>query len=234
LNLDLNKNRQALSGATAREDGPAIVALLAGRDPGQLLQHAGAGLLIALAQHVEGAADLVPGLVQALAERGNDGDAVLAEQLFAATIGPPTGRKPLAVDLDMLIDVLEGDLAYGYGGFLDLTTGFAWPELSLKDDPPDELDLEDDEKWLGLPHLGSHEAWRDMRDFAAEQDDPVVSELLLDAIDGRGAFSRFRRVLDRRPEYDSAWLAFTDERRLGRARSWLADAGYDAIGPARF
>jgi hypothetical protein len=208
--------------------------VLTGHDPGPLLQHAGDGLLIAVAQEVEGAADLVPGLVQALAERGADGDAVLAEQLFAATIGPPTGRQPLAVDLEMLIDVLEGDLEYGYGGYLDLTTGMAWPEMALKDNPPDdleELDL-DDERWLFLPNLGSHEAWRDMRDFAAEQSDPVMAERLLDAIDGRGAFSRFRRALDRHPEHISAWRAFSDDRRLGRARSWLADAGYDAIAGA--
>jgi Uncharacterised protein family (UPF0158) len=230
--LDLDEGRIALAGATARQDGPAIMAVLVGHDPGPLLQHAGAGLLVALAQQVEGAADLVPGLVEALAQRGADGDTVLAEQLLAATSGPPTGREPLAVDLEMLIDVLEGDLNYGYGGFLDLTTGIAWPEMALTNDRPDDLDLEDPEKWLVLPHLGSHEAWRDMRDFAVEQNDPALAELLLDAIDGRGAFSRFRRVLDRHPEQISAWRAFSDDRRVGRARSWLADAGYDAIAGA--
>jgi hypothetical protein len=75
----------------------------------------------------------------------------------------------------------------------------------------EDLDLEDDQPWLGVPNLGSPEG-------------------LLDAIDGRGAFSRFRRVLDEHPETLPGWYAVRAERRAGRARAWLADGRRSSWG----
>jgi hypothetical protein len=233
--LDVDTDRQALGSAIYREDGPAVVAILSGRSPGLLLQHAGTALLVALAQHAEGAADLVPALVNALHERDEDGNDVLAEQLTAATTGPPTGRDAVPADLEMLAEVLEGDPAYGLGGALDLSTGQAWPQAVLENEPDDEtIDLEDDQRWLSVPHVGSREAWWDMRAFVDTITDISLAQRLDDAIEGRGAFSRFRRVMDQHPDRMPGWFAFRDERRIGRARSWLADAGYDALPPLPF
>lgn len=231
--FDVDTDRRALASATFREDGPAIVEIVSGRSPEQLLQHVGTGLLVALAKDTEGAANLITPLVDALHERDDDGDDVLAEQLIAATTGPPTGRRVVPVDLDMLADVLEGDPTYGFGGYLDLNTGQAWPEAALEDAPDDELDLDDNERWLRVPHLGSRAAWRDMGAFADTLTDTGLAQKLADAIEGRGAFSRFRHVLDQHPDQVPGWLAFRDERRSGRARSWLADSGYDALPPSR-
>jgi hypothetical protein len=36
-------------------------------------------------------------------------------------------------------------------------------------------------------------------------------------------------VLERTPEELDRWFAFTEERQRGRARRWLADAGYKAL-----
>jgi Uncharacterised protein family (UPF0158) len=233
--LDVDSGLRALVGATLDWDGAAVVALLTGRPPGALLQHAGDGLLVALAQRAEGAAELVPDLVEALTLRGDRGDAELAEHLTAATAGPATGRRPVPAELDRVTDLLEGDLMSGYGGYLDLSTGDAWSESAVEDGVLDEeVDLEDDERWLRVPHEGSREAWRDMRDFADSCSDPALAERLLDAIEGRGAFSRFRRVLDRAPEWLPDWYAYRDERHLGRARAWLADTGFDAVPPPPF
>ena len=55
-----------------------------------------------------------------------------AEQLVAVTTGAVTGRQTVPVDLDMLADILEGDLTMGFGGYLDLTTAQAWPEPHCK------------------------------------------------------------------------------------------------------
>ena len=79
----------------------------------------------------------------------------------------------------------------------------------------------DPDRWLGVPNVGSREAWHDMAGFIATVDDRVVADRLTDAIDGRGAFSRFRRELDRHPELIGRWRAFSAECRVGRARSWL-------------
>jgi hypothetical protein len=43
-------------------------------------------------------------------------------------------------------------------------------------------------------------------------------------VHGRGAFSRFRRAVDR-ADLGEAWYCFADDRRWGRARQQLADLG---------
>lgn len=78
-------------------------------------------------------------------------------------------------------------------------------------------------------------AGRDLRAFLATVDHPDVVDRLERALGGgRGAFRRFRNELDRWPHEASRWHAFTDDRRAGRARAWLAEAGYraDPTSPA--
>lgn len=56
--------------------------------------------------------------------------------------------------------------------------------------------------------------------------DPHRAELLAVAIEGRGASRRFRDVLHRWPDLVERWQVSNDDRRLGQAREWLADAGF--------
>ncbi len=65
-----------------------------------------------------------------------------------------------------------------------------------------------------------------MRDFIELVTDEILADQLAIAIQGRGAFKRFRTTLfDHEPWWDR-WTNFSNERQLGRARSWLADAGF--------
>ncbi len=233
--LDVERDLRLLSAACYRGDGAEVVRVLTGRDPGVLLQQAGDGVVVALMVGTAGATGLAQDLIGRLADRGWEGDAELAEQLTALTGGPPTGRRAVPAGLDELADLLEGGLEHGFGGLLDLTTGACWPEAVVEDWGGDEQDAprpdRDPDRWLGVPNVGSREGWRDMADFIGTLDDRVVADRLTDAIDGRGAFSRFRRELDRHPELIGRWQAFSAECRVGRARSWLASVGYDALPP---
>ena len=56
--------------------------------------------------------------------------------------------------------------------------------------------------------------------------DPGRADRLAIAISGEGAFRRFKDVLARWPGQLDRWHAFSAERQRGRARAWLADAGY--------
>lgn len=218
-----------------RGDGAAVVAALAEVVPPGLLQHAGSGLLVALAQQVHGAGVVAAEASSALVDRDYEGDEVLAAQLVAATSGEPTGRRPLPADLEAVADLLEGDLSCDEGGYLDRTTGDTWPISTYSgSERDDDIDFEDATRWLYVPNRGSADRWSDMRDFAVAIDaqDPVLGERLLDAVHGRGAFSRFQRTLDRYPDAIPEWLAIRDELRIGRARAWLADEGYDAVPPS--
>lgn len=77
-------------------------------------------------------------------------------------------------------------------------------------------------------HPDSHEAHRDMVDFTARLPARRLREQLERALDGPGAFRRFRDVLHQdAPETCRVrWYLFSAERELGRAREWLAMEGY--------
>ena len=62
--------------------------------------------------------------------------------------------------------------------------------------------------------------------FIAGVADPDRTDRLRIAVDGKGAFRRFKDVVARWPDEEERWYRFSEERRRGRARQWLADAGY--------
>ncbi len=84
-----------------------------------------------------------------------------------------------------------------------------------------------------MPPEGSDEGYRDMEAFIGGLGDPDQVDRLLIAIEGRGAFRRFKQTLARWPEEEHRCNRFSEERRRGRARAWLADAGYRPAVSAR-
>ncbi|MHC1561773.1 UPF0158 family protein [Actinomycetospora sp. C-140] len=219
-----------LRGATHRGDGHAVLALLEDGLGENVLQHAGDGLLLALSQGVPGASEQASACARALRGRDWPGDDELAAHLEARGVTAPSS-SPLPVDLDAVSDLLEGD-PRETGGRIDLLTGEAWPDDVF--DPAltgsdEEEDLDDPERWLPIERVGARDGYRDMALFADALAEPVVADRLRRALDGRGAFHRFRAVLDRWPDHIGSWRTYSDERRRGRARAWLADAGYAAV-----
>jgi len=223
----------ALRGATYRRDGRAVVELLSDRplDP-DLLQLAGDGIRVAVAAGEPGADQLASDCAGALRDRGWPGDELLAGHLDSlAGRGPAAHLRPLAVSLDELSEILEGDPLNG-GGRIDRHTGVVWHRAQIdyavemgEEDPDDD----DPDRWLGVECMGSHDGYRDMEDFIVMVTDPHQAELLAVAIEGRGAFRRFKDVLHRWSDLLDRWYAFSDDRRIGRAREWLSDAGYRPV-----
>ncbi len=142
---------------------------------------------------------------------------------------PEPPLQPLAVDLEELSELLEGDPLHG-GGQIDLRTGEVWPEAAIEyAEEIGELDpeqAEDPERWLWVECEGSHEGYRDMERFIASVAESDRKDLLEIAIQGRGAFRRFRDVLARWPGELDRWYSFSEDHRRGRARAWLRGAGY--------
>jgi hypothetical protein len=82
----------------------------------------------------------------------------------------------------------------------------------------DELDL------IRIDPLPSWVWYQDMADFAEDISDEREGRRLARAIQGKGAFRRFRDELrDEFPDLLQTWYAFRDVRARRRAVQWLAD-----------
>ncbi len=189
--------------------------------------------------HADGGVTLAVQVEVVLHELGGD----LRRRLQRALVGIDPGlydEEPDPADelpelrvvpvwLDELSTHLESSDESPWGGHdwqLDLESGELWSEQLAHDggiDLPDHW--EDPDRWEAVWSLGSRAAWRDMEEFALELDDAELGDRLERAIHGRGAFGRFRRLVDEHPDIQGAWRIHAEQRRLGRARTWLADRG---------
>ena len=211
-----------------RGDGAEIVALVTPDVTRDLPQIAGQAVLVALAQRTPGADANARAIITRLIERKWDGDDELRTQLERAVVDDDgSALPPIPVDLDQLVDLLQGGEHHS-GGRLNVRTGEALPDLLFADLPDqfedDEAAVEDE--WLYVDALGSREAYRDMERFIADVVPPLIAGPLTEAITGKGAFARFRSRIADWPDLVDAWRLYSEERWLGRARLWLAEAGY--------
>lgn len=217
-----------LFSAISAADPASLIEQLAQDWPAGDLQLVGDGLVWALDAGAD-ATELARRCVRELRDRSNWGDDVLAEQL-ESRLGGDAARLPrLAVDLDDLADVLEGDPADG-GGYIDLTTGEVLPEFSweylLEEGSLTPDEAEDPDRWLRVDCQGSRSGFGDMADFVATVEDEQLARDLDRALRGRRPFRAFKDTLMDSDVHSDVWFAFTNERKRGRARDWLATQGY--------
>ncbi len=83
-------------------------------------------------------------------------------------------------------------------------------------------------RYVVVPREQPQEAYRAMEEFIGTVDDARLRERLAEAIEGRGAFGRFRRVLSAHEEERARWGAFTDARLREQVVAWLAEEGIGA------
>jgi hypothetical protein len=222
--LDLSE----LRGSIAAADADRFLAAVTGRDVDDVLQLVGAGIPMALEKRRRQAEPVALSVINRLNERAGTGDEVLAEDLLARLRGEPLKGRVVPVDLEMLGTELEGDLSTSTGGYVDLRTGEVYGEtatdpMMVGEDAAIDVEEEPD-RWLRFDRTGSRDRWRDMAAFAQRQRDVALRERLERAIEGKGAFGRFRDLVH---EEDLAeqWYAYSTDRQLGRARELLADEG---------
>lgn len=222
-----------LRGALYNGDGRVAMAVIERRPDLDTVQYVGDGLRLALAQGVTGAEKRAGEHIAALRDRGLDGDEDLAvelETMLGRAQAP--ALRDLPIDLDDLCLALEGD-PLRTGGRLDLQTGEVLQigplyESDFFDEngEPDggEADWADD-RWLRFDSLGSRPGFRDMEEFLETVADERLAIRLDRALGGRGAFRRFKDELAEVPNELARFHRFTDDRRRGRARQFLALSG---------
>lgn len=106
--------------------------------------------------------------------------------------------------------------------------------LAERGAPLDEsIDPLDDDRFVAIQSLGSHEGFRWMEDFAESQAEARVREALLDALDGPKPFRRFKDALARFPQVRERWHEYENGKMIKEARAWLAlhEIDADAFDP---
>lgn len=124
------------------------------------------------------------------------------------------------------INLQELQLHFESGGldfesYLDIETGsIIW--LDDDDTMISEAELENYiERYELIPQQNSREGYQDMVAYIGMLDDDHLIELLETAIQGSGAFRRFKDVLLRYPEARENWFTFRDSRIRQRIVDWL-------------
>jgi hypothetical protein len=92
-----------------------------------------------------------------------------------------------------------------------------------------EMDTEDGnfvrqgraKRYLRIPVGDSHEGYKDMEAFIETIEDSQIQAALEVAIQGSGAFRRFKSTLYRYPEEEKRWFEFKDQRLHNRVIIWL-------------
>jgi hypothetical protein len=170
-----------------------------------------------------------------LRERGWTGDDALAEEIDSELLATESPLRPLAVNVSELIEIMSSGGESRSEGRLNLDTGEISAYLPFGDqfdgyeedrDGEEDEDAPDVEQWTNVAYIesGSRDGWYDMADFADAQHDLNIADRLRRAIEGRGAFRRFREAVDQL-DLSAAWLEFSNDRELGRARQFLAEEG---------
>jgi cellulose biosynthesis protein BcsQ len=138
------------------------------------------------------------------------------------------GKKILRIDLDELCSAME-DSSDEHNYYLDLGTG----KLLLISDYMDDDEskklkdkiYENFDRYEQLPKAISFEGYEDMEDFIGTVSDDNLAELLRVAMNGKGAFRRFKDVLEGYPEERERWFQFKNDKLKERALEWLENIG---------
>jgi hypothetical protein len=225
-----------LRGAIHRHDVGAIHQAIEGRDVDECLQLVGTGVQVLLSEDPKGDDAIALSVINRLSLRAGAGDQQLADGLLAQLRQTPQAVRTVEVDLSEVSDMLEGDSLESRGGYLDLHTGDVFPDFltdAVMVGEDAAIDVEEDpDRWVFLHRQGSREGWRDMADFAAGVRDEQTRQRLELAIEGRGAFRRFRDEVQYAGLVER-WRMFSEDRQLGRAREYLAEQGISALPPPR-
>ena len=183
------------------------------------LQLAGSGLLQTGEVRNPSARPVVEQVIADLGERQWLGDEIMAEWLTDAVAGTDVDGA-LPIDIEFLAGTLESDFLEGgdLRVYLDLTTG----EDVMAGEGQPEIDEEDMNLLYIPPNYFQGESWRDRVRFVAWVEDEDLAERLMDALQGRGAYRRFRGILEDYPRMMARFWDLENDRQYCRAVRWLA------------
>ena len=132
-------------------------------------------------------------------------------------------------DLEMALDSGDGIMLW----YLDRETGEViglseWDEIEEEEEIRARIDADEDERYLRIPSLSSHDGFRIMEDFAAAQPDDRVRGELMDALDRHRPFRSFKDALLGLGDVREQWFKYHENCMRQHAVDWLHVENVDA------
>ncbi|MCK5767566.1 MAG: hypothetical protein KAH35_04240 [Candidatus Atribacteria bacterium] len=162
-------------------------------------------------------------------------------------------KKKIKADLEMIANAMEDVDRTDMDYYLDKETGevvvtleeiFRYAEEEenedkIREDLPDwqkkEVKLAQDilfnnpDRYICIPERPSYEGYNLMVEFAEKVEDESLREKLSIALDGKGAFRRFKNVIADYPDYREKWFKFRDERQNKEVIEWINSIGIEPV-----
>ncbi len=145
-------------------------------------------------------------------------DTVQSESAVPGATGPNVREVP--VDWESLEDAFENN-APEVHSYLQLTTGEVLRVVDGVADPQMHVRIASDGNYLRVDPVSSREQYRWMERFIPMVDDLELRAKLAQAIDGKGAFRRFKDVLMSYAADREKWFTFRSERLRTFMEAWL-------------
>ncbi|MDQ3032703.1 MAG: UPF0158 family protein [Myxococcota bacterium] len=140
--------------------------------------------------------------------------------------GTPIRQVPIA--WEALEDAFENN-APEVHSYVQLDTGEVLRIVDGIADPQMHTRVSNDAGYLRVDPVSSREQYRWMERFIATVDPGELRDKLVQSIDGKGAFRRFKDVLMSYPVDRERWFAFRSERLRACMEGWLQAHAIEAI-----
>ncbi|MCC6897887.1 MAG: hypothetical protein IT377_02870 [Polyangiaceae bacterium] len=129
--------------------------------------------------------------------------------------------RDVPIDWEALEDAFENN-APEVHSYLHLSTGEVLRVVDGIADPEMHTRIASDAVYLRIEPVSSREQYRWMERYIPMVDDPELRGRLTQAIDGKGAFRRFKDVLMSHGPERERWFAFRSERLRVFMEAWLS------------
>src|SRR3954454_16776124 len=143
------------------------------------------------------------------------------------TVAVGTAVRDIPIDWEALEDAFENN-APEVHSYLHLVTGDVLRVVDGVADPQMHARIAADPNYLRIDPVSSREQYRWMERYIPMVEDPELQAKLSQAIDGKGAFRRFKDVLMAYAPERERWFAFRSERLRIFMEPWL---GAHALNP---
>jgi hypothetical protein len=144
----------------------------------------------------------------------------LEEPESAAPAVPAGNLREVPVDWESLEDAFENN-APEVHSYLQLSTGEVLRVVDGVADPQMHVRIASDNNYLRVDPVSSREQYRWMERFIPMVEDLELRAKLAQAIDGKGAFRRFKDVLMSYAADREKWFTFRSERLRTFMEAWL-------------